>query len=421
KPLPQDPPRQSPSPQDPATQEPQPQDPPRQSPPPQDPSRQDQSRVIRLAQEPPLQDRSAQNPSTQDPPPEDLLRQDQSRMIWSAWRQNRTVLLVSLTLVAILIAATLIAGVYVPRYPQLQFSFWRSCSRWNDVGPCRPETALTLSTLFALLLPLLFGMFVGVRVVSRELDTGTFRWYLARIAVVFLPISAVMTCLGLALFWASGRSRHSTDLNGDPAVSFSRFDFPHFETAGITLGAYTLLALLVGSALAIGFRSGGLAMLGTLFVFLLVPVAFTWIARENYGTPALRIEAIDAMSRESEYPPNPYFTTDGTWVVGAGYADKEGEFVDPDTRRCRQEYPENYWAPIPGESTEQRSARMRLDDAARADEYDTCLQGQGVDRFDVRYYTEDRFWRFQAIETGSMLVFASCAAAFGAWRLRRLG
>ncbi|OZD04285.1 hypothetical protein CH275_13580 [Rhodococcus sp. 06-235-1A] len=350
--------------------------------------------------------------------------------MWLAWRLNRTSLLISLTTIAILITATVTAGSYVPRYPQISWSFLRMCSRWNDVGPCRPETALTLSTLCALLLPLLLGMFVGVPAFARELDarahvvaltqsTSRIQWYLAPVIVVFLPISGAMTCLGLALHWATDLSRDSSSADYGPSVSFSWFDFPHFETAGVVLGAYTLLMLLVGSTLALTFRSGVMSMLGTLFIFLfVVPVAFTWIAREHYGSPAVDSEPISGLYRESEYPPDPYYTTDGTWVVDAGYVDSSGATVRAETARCAQPYPDGN--PRAEETNEERSERARLENLDRAARFDDCLRDQGVDRFDIRYYTEDDFWRFQAIETGLMLTFGLVASGVGILGVRRL-
>ncbi len=350
--------------------------------------------------------------------------------MWTAWRLNRTSLLISLSTIAILIVATVTAGLYVPRYPHISWSFLRMCSRWNDVGPCRPETALTLSTLGALLLPLLLGMFVGVPTFARELDarahvvalsqsTSRIQWYLAPVIVVFLPISAAMTCLGLALHWATGLSRDSSSAEYGPSVSFSWFDFPHFETAGVVLGACTLLMLLVGSTLALTFRSGVMSMLGTLFIFLfVVPVAFTWIAREHYGSPTVESEPISGMYRESEYPPDPYYTTDGTWVVDAGYVDSSGAAIRPETDRCAQPYPDEN--PRTGETNEERSEHTRLETLARAARFDECLRDQGVDRFDIRHYTEDAFWRFQAIETGLMLTFALVASGVGILGVRRL-
>ncbi|KZF05779.1 hypothetical protein A2J04_23625 [Rhodococcus sp. EPR-279] len=352
--------------------------------------------------------------------------------MWSAWRQNRTSLLISLSTIAILIVTTLTAGLYVPRYPRISWSFLRMCSRWNDVGPCRPETALTLSTLSALLLPLLLGMFVGVPAFARELDARThvlaltqsttrIQWYLAPVIVVFLPISAAMTCLGVALHWATGLSRDSSSADYRPSVSFSWFDFPHFETAGVVLGAYTLLMLLVGSTLALTFRSGVMSMLGTLFIFLfVVPVAFTWIAREHYGSPTVESQPINGLYRESEYPPNPYYTTDGTWVVDAGYVDSSGAAVRPETARCAQPYPDDYGSPRTGETNEERLERTRLETLDRAARFDDCLSSQGVDRFDIRYYTEDKFWHFQAIETGLMLTFGLVASGVGILGVRRL-
>lgn len=131
-------------------------------------------------------------------------------------------------------------------------------------------------------------------------------------------------------------------------------------------------------------------------------------------------EPISGLYRESEYPPDPYYTTDGTWVVDAGYVDTSGAEVRPRVDRCRQPYPDDYWSPRTGETDGERSERMRLDNLDRAARFDDCLREQGVDRFDIRYYTEDKFWQFQAIETGLMLSFGFVASGVGMLAVRRL-
>lgn len=352
-------------------------------------------------------------------------------MIWAAFRLSRTPLIVSLCFIAVLIVSALVAGVYAPQYPQSPWTFPAICSRWNDVGPCRPETALTMSTLFALLLPPLLGVFVGVTAFSREIDSRTHvlsltqsgsrnQWYFARVCVVFLPISLAMVGLGLALHWASGRARRSTRAYGEQSVTFSLFDFPHFETAGVTLGAYTLFMLLVGGTMALVFKSGVAAMLATAGLFVFVPVVFTWIVRDDYGSPQVRSEGINGLARASEYGPNPFWTSDGTWVIGAGYVDAQGESVDTTPQACHSPYPGDYGTQLPGDTNEQRWARMRSMDSVRAERFDSCLRGQGVDRFDVYSYTEDSYWRFQGIEAGSMLLFATAVSAVGVWRAHRI-
>ena len=161
-------------------------------------------------------------------------------------------------------------------------------------------------------------------------------------------------------------------------------------------------------------------MLATLVVFLFfVPVAFTWIAREHYGTPIVVSESISGLARESEYSPNPYYTDDGTWVVGAGYVDA-ADRVRPETEGCATPYSDDYLKRRDGESDEQLRVRSQDEYRARADRFDECLRDQGVDRYDIRFFSEDSFWRFQAIETGLMLAFSIAVSGAGLYRVRRL-
>ena len=92
--------------------------------------------------------------------------------------------------------------------------------------------------------------------------------------------------------------------------------------------------MLVGGTAAIFLRSTVGAMVTTVVVFLFVPVALTLILREDYGDPQIEVEPISGYARATEYAPNPYFTTDGTWVVAAGYVDSDGTRVSPDESRC---------------------------------------------------------------------------------------
>lgn len=352
--------------------------------------------------------------------------------MWVAWRMHRRALVVSLSFIAVLVVTTLTATVFLERNDST-WRFGSFCSRWNDVGPCRPETALTFSTLFALLLPLLLGMFVGVPVFSRELEQRTHvlgltqsisrvKWYFTKVTVVFLPIATAMVGLGLCLRLAStagGNAREPAMDNVFGSIEFSLFDFPHFETTGIALGGYTLVSLLLGSTAAILFRSTVGAMSTTIVAFLIVPVAFTLVVRDDYGTPGTEAEPIRGLYRASEYT-NPYRTLDSTWVVGAGYVDAEGARVYPDESLCAPDYDTVDRAQRDDETNEEFYARRQAQQDLDAEAFDVCLREQGVDRFEVEYYTEDQYWRFQTIETALMLLAAGATSVVGLWGIRRL-
>ncbi|WP_283511799.1 hypothetical protein [Rhodococcus sp. G-MC3] len=330
-----------------------------------------------------------------------------------------------------MIAVTLIASTFAVNETK-SWEFGSICSRWNDVGPCRSETAFTLTTLFALLLPLGFGIFVGAPTFGRDIEqrthvvgltqsTSRARWYLTRVTVVFVPISLAMVGLGMALRLASTVGPNSRDYRADDpmhSIQFSLFDFPHFETTGFALGGYTLLTLLVASTAAILFRHVILAMLATFFVFLAVPVVLTLVVRDDYAEPVALAEPIDGLSRSSSYPPNPYYTDDGTWVVKAGYVDAAGSRMKADFDSCATEPSDR--TQREGEDDELYKSRLQAEYAAESDAFDNCIRAQGIDRFEIEYHAESSYWRFQATETGLMLLVSGAVALLGYWGVRRL-
>ncbi len=351
-------------------------------------------------------------------------------MIWVVWRQHRTVLIASLTIIAVLTGVTLLATIVIQN-SGATWEFGEICSRWNDVGACRPKTALSVTTLFALLLPLLLGIFVGVPTFARDIEQQTHvlgltqsvsrvRWYLARVAFIFLPITLAMTCLGAALRLAATAGGNARDVRvNDPfhQISFSLYDFPYFETAGIAVGGYTLLSLLIASTAAILLRSTLGAMLTTFAVFIFVSVALMTV-RENYATPQVQIEPINGLARASDYFASPYYTGDSRWVVGAGYTDAEGASLVSDESLCTPSELDR--ARLPDETDEEFSTRMQSRSDVRASEYDSCLRAQGVEHYEIQFHTEDDYWRFQLTEMGLLLLLSGATSLVGIWGVRRL-
>ncbi|MDI9902514.1 hypothetical protein QM716_21895 [Rhodococcus sp. IEGM 1409] len=286
------------------------------------------------------------------------------------------------------------------------------CSRWYDGGGgCRADTALTLTTLLALLLPFVSGMLVGVTTFSRDFEQGPenldlrestnlVRWYFSRILVVFVPVTLAMTLLGLVLGWTHSLGRGATTT--DEMSSFSLMEFPNFHTTGIVVGAYTFVAMVTGSAAALLVRNTVVAMVTTLLVFLIVPVALSAMVREHYAFPDIEVQPIDGRARAAEYAPSPYQNLDSRWVIGAGFADTDGNMIDADYSMCRG-----------SDNSDQTQQDREIDD---------CLREQGIDHYALTYHSQSRYWLFQFIETAVMLLCAGVMmmlALFGARGLRR--
>lgn len=332
-------------------------------------------------------------------------------MIYATWRQCRGQIVWSLAVIFLLILTVAISGWFVQRSGK-SWVFGDICSRWYDGGGgCRADTALTLTTLLVLLLPFVSGMVVGVTTFSRDFEQGPenldlrestslVRWYFLRILVVFVPVTLAMTLLGLVLGWTHSLGRGATAT--DEMTSFSLMEFPNFHTTGIVVGAYTFVAMVTGSAAALLVRNTVVAMVTTLLVFFILPVALSAMVREHYTAPDIDVQPIDGLARAAEYAPSPYQNLDSRWVIGAGFADTDGNIIDADYSMC--------W----GSDNSDRQQQ--------ALEVDNCLREQGIDHHAVVYHPQSRYWHFQFIETAVMLLCSGLMMALalvGAHGLRR--
>ena len=331
-------------------------------------------------------------------------------MIYATWRQCRGQILWSLAVIFLLLLTAAVSGWFVQRTGE-SWDFGGICSRWYDGGGgCRADTALTLTALLVLLLPFTSGMLVGVTTFSRDFEqgsenldlresTGLVRWYFLRVLVAFVPITLAMTVLGLVLGWTHtlGRGQATHE-----ATSFSLMEFPNFQTTGIAVGAYAFLAMSTGSAAALLIRNTVVAMVTTLLVFFIVPVALSAMVREHYTAPDIDVQPIDGLARAAEYAPSPYRNLDSRWVFGAGFADTDGNMIDADYTMC-----------LGSDNSDRQQQAL---------EVDNCLREQGIDHYAVVYHPQSRYWHFQFIETAVMLLCSGLMVALalvGARGLRR--
>lgn len=323
-----------------------------------------------------------------------------SPMMCATWRQCRGQIVWSSAVIFLLILTAALSGWFVQRSGE-SWDFGDICSRWYDGGGgCRADTALTLTTLLVLLLPFASGMLVGVTTFARDFEQGPedldflestslVRWYFLRGLVVFVPITLAMAVLGMVLGWTHTLGRGQAATND--ATSFSLMEFPNFQTTGIVVGAYTFLAMTTGSAAALLIRNTVFAMVMTLLAFLIVPVALSATMREHYLAPDTEVQPIDGLARAAEYAPSPYENLDSRWVIGAGFADTDGNMIDADYTMC--------WG---SDNSDRKQQDL---------EVDNCLREQGIDHYAVIYHPQSRYWQFQFIETAVMLLCSGLMVA----------
>lgn len=183
------------------------------------------------------------------------------RTMWVAWRQQRAALIVLGLLAAALAAALVVRGI------QLRSTFASLAS--NHCGAqAAPPVCFTLfgrtgsptSGLGAIALnavPVLFGMFAGVPLFSRELESGTLRfactqgisrakWAASRLALAGAGSAAIGCGLGLVgLWWLSTSFR-------DSGLSAPHDAYWAASLAGVTpltLTGWALFGVLLGACM----------------------------------------------------------------------------------------------------------------------------------------------------------------------------
>ena len=150
--------------------------------------------------------------------------------------------------------------------------------------------AQTVSSLM-FVVPVLLGVFVGAPLISRELETGTFRfawtqgagrtrWALSTLVLPALLLTAV-TGAFTALFWWYFRP-----FLADGQVS--EFLPLAFALLGVAFAAWTLFAFALAAFTGTLFRRTVPAMAVTLIVYIVLAIGTATAIRPHYAAPVDR-------------------------------------------------------------------------------------------------------------------------------------
>ncbi len=310
-------------------------------------------------------------------------------MTWLTWRQHRAALIAGLVVVGGLAAAAIVAGIPMHRaFAAIDLAALRA-------GNARAVAQLDLFThdywslgnlpwRFLLFLPALVGAFVGAPLLSRELESGTYRlawtqsvsrtrWLAVRLGLLSLVSVVLSLILGAVLYWFFAPW---AALGGRAEA---------FASIGPALAARTLFALLLGVALGALIRRVVPAMAATVGVWVAFEFVRTFWLRPHYLTPlTIRV------------PDNKYIDTN--YYVGQWWVDPAGH----------------------------RLSGARFDALGRQ----LADKGVAAEHWLVaHHYTmwasvqpDSRFWAFQAIETGLLCAVSALLVAGTFWLVRnRLG
>jgi hypothetical protein len=338
-------------------------------------------------------------------------------MIWLTWRQFRAQAWVALAVLAVAAVTLAITG------PGLAGLYDTSVAGCAAHGNCEALTSGFLDRLggvdinlyrfgpwIVFAAPSLIGMFWGAPLISRELETGSFRmvwnqsitrtrWLAIKLGLVGLASMAVAGLLSLAVAWWDSPLEQ---------VDPQRMTPDWFGATGIVPMGYAAFAFAVGVTAGIVIRRTLPAMAVTLVVVVAAQTVMALWLRARLITPlreTVQLSA-DVIGGWDFRPSTGQFTVyptsgpaiPGAWIVSAPNSIRSPEHVA--SSACLAQLHSNNIAPPPACVAD--IARLHLVEV-------------------VTYEPLRRYWALQWYETAIFLGLALVLAAFCFWRVTRRG
>jgi hypothetical protein len=315
------------------------------------------------------------------------------KLVWVTWRQHRVALAGVAVLFGVLALYLLITGLQI-------HSDYRAMASCHPAGSAlcqvtsKPfgdyhQTAGYVCFIL-LLIPPLVGVFVGAPVLARELETGTFRfawtqgcgrlrWAVAKLALLAIAVTAAAGAFSLLFSWYY-QPFFAARFDGVLAPQL-------FVLRGVDYAAWALLAFSLSAIAGALIRRTVPAMAASLAAWAGLYLATVLKLRQHYQTPLL------TKGSPSYYNP--------PWVVSTWYTGPNGATVGQQTIR-------NVMAYAPASVRNSRNPN-----AASA-----YLTAHHYTQW-TSYHPESRYWHFQLIEGGWLLVLSVILLAATIWLVRR--
>jgi len=340
--------------------------------------------------------------TTPAPPREDasLRPVPWQRMGWVTWRQHRVTLAGVAALLGALAVLLWIVGLHVHQ-------------AYSAAAACRPTSSAICDDMFGnfsvmdgflangfLLqaLPALIGVFVGAPLLAREMETGTFRyawtqgigrlrWALAKLVLLAISVTVASGLFSLVTTWYYQPYFAASNPVPQPPLAPTLFDL-----RGIAFPAWTLAAFAIGALAGMLIRRVVPAIAATLAVYTGLVFAAGGFLRAHYLTPVLT---------SSLNVPGTAWIASQWWTVT-----RSGQFA---------------WAGRPpmsvlGNITCPNSGPPNGKPTMVSIEQ--CVVQHGYTQW-TSYQPTTRFWPFQWIEGGWLLVLSVLLIAVTVWLVRR--
>jgi hypothetical protein len=326
------------------------------------------------------------------------------RMAWVIWRQHRIALGGVAALLCALAVWLWIVGLKLHHayaaatacHPASSIACGDLISRFNGM-----YEALANGTALQPV-PALIGAFVGAPVLARELETGTFRfawtqgfgrwrWTLAKLVLLAVVVAAAAGALSVLISWyyqpyfAVGNQ--TLNLTEESPLAGALFDL-----RGVGFASWTLTAFAIGALAGILIRRVVPAIVATLAAYTGLALVTGLFLRQHYLTPLVT---------SNLNLPGSASIISQRWTKGGTFAFTGRPPIDLLQQLCA--------APPLGSVPDRKPSAVSLAQ---------CLSSHGYTQW-TSYQPASRFWPFQFIEGGWLLVLSLILIAVTVWLVRR--
>jgi hypothetical protein len=269
---------------------------------------------------------------------------------------------------------------------------------WNVMG---------YAAIFLQLLPALIGAFAGAPVLARELETGTFRfawtqgferwrWALAKLVALAVVLAALTCAFSVLLSWCYqpylGASNQDLGIYGNsPLVTV-------FSLREVTLPAWTVAVFAIAVLAGMLIRRVVPAIAATLAVYAGLAIAAAGLLREHYLAPLV--------TSNSNLPGT-------TWITGQWWT-RDGRFAfagNPPASLINQ-------CSFPQSPAGKGGGAAGGGGPSPVNPFAQCLAPHGYAQW-TSFQPASRFWPFQWIEGGWLLLLAALLIAVTIWLVHR--
>jgi hypothetical protein len=267
---------------------------------------------------------------------------------------------------------------------------------------------MSYGAIFLPLLPALIGAFAGAPVLARELETGTFRfawtqgferwrWALAKLVALAVVLAAATFAFSALVSWCYqpylGAGNQDLGLYGNSQL------VTVFSLREVTFPAWTVAIFAVGALAGMLTRRVVPAIVAALAVYAGLAIAAAALLREHYLAPLV--------TSDSSVP--------GTaWITGQWWT-KDGRFAfsgNPPGNLVEK------YCSFSQSGPSGKGAGAGGGPPSSVNPFAQCLAPHGYAQWNS-FQPASRFWPFQWIEGGWLLVLAVLLIAVTIWLVHR--